>query len=233
MGEVIQMAHGGGGRLSRELVGTLFLPRLENPILAHLDDAAVLDVPGDGRPAGAPPAGPAVHWAFTTDSYVVKPLFFPGGDIGRLAVAGTVNDLAMMGARPLWLSAGFILEEGLPFDHLGRIVDSMRRTAAEAGVQIVAGDTKVVERGGADGVFINTAGLGLIPEGVGPSGAGVKVGDAVILSGTIGDHGIAVVSRREGFQFDAEVESDVAPLNHLVASMLEACPTVHALRDPS
>jgi hydrogenase expression/formation protein HypE len=233
MGEVIQMAHGSGGKLSRELVGTLFLPRLENPILAHLDDAAVLEVRGDGRPAGRLPAGPSTRWAFTTDSYVVKPLFFPGGDIGRLAVSGTVNDLAMMGARPLWLSAGFILEEGLPIDQLRRIVDSMRGTAAEAGVQIVAGDTKVVERGGADGLFINTAGLGLIPEGVEPSGAGVKAGDVVILSGSIGDHGIAVVSRREGFQFDAEVESDVAPLNRLVAPMLEACPTIHALRDPT
>jgi len=233
MGEVIQMAHGSGGKLSHELIEGLFLPSFQNPVLAHLDDAAVLVVPGDGRQGGGLSRGSFTRWAFTTDSYVVKPIFFPGGDIGRLAVAGTVNDLSMMGARPLWLSAGFILEEGFPRDHLERVVDSMRRTALEAGVQIVAGDTKVVERGGADGLFINTAGVGSIPEGVELSGANARVGDVVILSGPIGDHGIAVLSRREGLSFEVEVESDVAPLNHLVAAMVEACPRLHALRDPT
>ncbi len=233
MGEVIQMAHGSGGRLSHELIEGLFLPSFQNPVLAHLDDAAVLAVSGGGRQGDGLSRGSFTRWAFTTDSYVVKPIFFPGGDIGRLAVCGTVNDLSMMGARPLWLSAGFILEEGLPLDHLERVVDSMQRTALEAGVQIVAGDTKVVERGGADGLFINTAGVGSIPEGVELSGANAKVGDVVILSGPIGDHGIAVLSRREGLSFEVEVESDVAPLNHLVAAMLEACPRLHALRDPT
>lgn len=233
MGEVIQMAHGSGGKLSHELIERLFLFHFQNPVLAHLDDAAVLAVSGDGRQGGGLSRESFTRWAFTTDSYVVKPIFFPGGDIGRLAVCGTVNDLSMVGARPLWLSAGFILEEGFPLDQLERVVDSMREAALEAGVQIVAGDTKVVERGGADGLFINTAGVGSIPKGVELSGANAKVGDVVILSGPIGDHGIAILSRREGLSFEVEVESDVAPLNHLVSAMLEACPNIHTLRDPT
>jgi hydrogenase expression/formation protein HypE len=171
--------------------------------------------------------------AFTTDSYVVKPLFFNGGDIGRLAVCGTVNDLAMVGATPLYLSAGFIIEEGLELDVLREVVASMRASAQEAVVEIVAGDTKVVEKGGADQLFINTAGLGLVPQGVDISASNARPGDLVIVSGAIGDHGIAVLSEREGLAFKTELESDVAPLNHLVAAMLQASPHIHVLRDPT
>lgn len=230
--ETIQLAHGSGGKLSHELVEELFLRHFHNPVLACLEDAAVLPLPGDGHPPGAPAIAP-VRWAFTTDSYVVKPLFFPGGDIGRLAVSGTVNDLAMMGATPLWLTAGFILEEGLPMDTLKQVVASMQAAAGEARIQIVAGDTKVVERAGADALFINTSGVGWIPAGVEISAANARAGDQVILSGPIGDHGIAVLSRREGLQFEAPVESDVAPLNHLVAAMLGASRRIHVLRDPT
>ena len=218
----ILMAHGSGGQLSHDLVEQIFLKHFHNPILANLDDAAVLPSPtSDSR------------FALTTDSYVIHPLFFPGGDIGKLAVCGTVNDLAMRGARPLYLTTGFILEEGLPLEDLERIVVSMAATAKTAGVQIVAGDTKVVERGSADGLFINTAGVGLVPEGVNISGANARPGDIVIVSGTIGDHGIAIMSQREGLAFNTPLVSDCAPLSGLVATLLEASPAVHCLRDPT
>jgi hydrogenase expression/formation protein HypE len=217
----ILMAHGSGGQMSHDLVAQIFLRHFHNPILAELDDAAVLGPPLDAR------------LALTTDSYVIHPLFFPGGDIGKLAVCGTINDLAMRGARPLYLTTGFILEEGLPLADLERIVVSMAVTARSAGVQIAAGDTKVVDRGSADGLFINTAGLGIVPDGVAVSGAGARPGDAVIVSGTVGDHGMAVMSRREGLSFSSPLESDCAPLNGLVAALLAAAPSLHCLRDPT
>ena len=220
----ILLAHGSGGRLSHELVGKEFLPPWANPILDQLNDSAVFSLSSDG-------SGPRL--AFTTDSYVVKPLFFKGGDIGRLAVCGTVNDLAMVGAEPLYLSASFVIEEGLPLSTMRAVVRSMREAAAEAGVHIVTGDTKVVEGGAADGLFVNTAGLGVVPPGVEIGGGRAQVGDAVILSGSIGDHGIAVLSQREGLEFDSPVASDVAPLNRLVAAMLAASRNVHVLRDPT
>ena len=220
----ILLAHGSGGRLSHELVGKEFLPPWANPILDQLNDSAVFSLSRDG-------SGPRL--AFTTDSYVVKPLFFKGGDIGRLAVCGTVNDLAMVGAEPLYLSASFVIEEGLPLSTMRAVVRSMREAAAEAGVHIVTGDTKVVEGGAADGLFVNTAGLGVVASGVEIGGGRAQVGDAVILSGSIGDHGIAVLSQREGLEFDSPVASDVAPLNRLVAAMLAASTNVHVLRDPT
>jgi hydrogenase expression/formation protein HypE len=198
----------------------MFLPRLGNPVLDQLLDAAVFSV-GE------------TSIAFTTDSYVVKPPFFPGGDIGALAVYGTVNDLSMVGARPLYLSCGFILEENLEMAVLEEIVASMQAAAERAGVQIVAGDTKVVERGGADGLFINTAGIGAVPEGVEISTANALEGDKVLVSGTMGDHGVAVLCRREGIELESSLESDLAPLNSLVAQVLEATPRVHCLRDPT
>jgi len=220
----ILLAHGSGGRLSHELVSKEFVPPWANPILDQLNDSAVFPLGRDG-------SGPRL--AFTTDSYVVKPLFFKGGDIGRLAVCGTVNDLAMVGAEPLYLSASFVIEEGLALSTVRAVVRSMREAAAEAGVRIVTGDTKVVERGAADGLFVNTAGLGVVPPGVEIGGGRAQVGDAVILSGSIGDHGIAVLSQREGLEFESPVASDVAPLNRLVAAMLAASPKVHVLRDPT
>jgi len=220
----ILLAHGSGGRLSHELVGKEFVPPWANPILDQLNDSAVFSLSRDG-------SGPRL--AFTTDSYVVKPLFFKGGDIGRLAVCGTVNDLAMVGAEPLYLSASFVIEEGLPLSTLRAVVRSMREAAAEAGVHIVTGDTKVVEGGAADGLFVNTAGLGVVVAGVEIGGGRAQVGDAVILSGSIGDHGIAVLSQREGLEFESPVASDVAPLNRLVAAMLAASRNVHVLRDPT
>jgi hydrogenase expression/formation protein HypE len=218
----ILMAHGSGGQLSHDLVEGLFLKHFHNPTLAGLDDAAVL-----------PPTLPAARLALTTDSYVIQPLFFPGGDIGKLAVCGTVNDLAMRGAQPLYLTAGFILEEGLLLKDLEQIVVSMAATAKAVGAQIAAGDTKVVERGSADGMFINTAGVGLVPDGVDISGADACPGDVVVVSGTIGDHGMAVMSQREGLSFSTPLVSDCAPLNGLVAALLEASPGVHCLRDPT
>jgi len=208
-----------GGKLGHELVEKSFLRAFFNPYLAKLDDSALLELSG--------------RLAFTTDSYVVSPIFFPGGDIGRLAVCGTVNDLAMSGAKPLYLSLSFILEEGLPQDELEQVVDSVQKTAREAGVEIVTGDTKVVNRGSADRLFINTAGIGSIPEGVDISGSNARPGDKVILSGTIGDHGIAVLSQREGLRFSTPLGSDCAPLGSLVAEMLEASPNIHCLRDPT
>jgi hydrogenase expression/formation protein HypE len=219
----ILLGHGSGGKLSHQLIESVFLPGLANPMLEALDDSAVF--PRPARLAG--------RIAFTTDSFVVSPLFFPGGDIGRLAVCGTVNDLAMVGASPLYLSAAFILEEGLPFAILRRVVASLRRAAREAGVEVVTGDTKVVEKGSADGLFITTSGVGIVPEGVSISGANARPGDAVILSGPIASHGISVLLEREGMGFVNRVKSDVAPLNHLVKAMLRASRNIHALRDPT
>ena len=215
------MGHGSGGKLSHDLIGKLFLPPFDNPALRQGDDAGVV------QPT------PCATLAVSTDSHVVWPLFFPGGDIGRLAVCGTVNDVAMMGARPLYLTAGFILEEGLEIGLLERVVESMQTAAAEAGVQIIAGDTKVVERGKADGIYINTSGVGLIEEGIAIGGARARPGDVVLLSGPMGDHGIAVLAARNELGLETDIQSDVAPLNHLVAAMLEASDNVHVLRDPT
>jgi hydrogenase expression/formation protein HypE len=217
--KTIVLGHGSGGRLTAQLVRDFFLPAFDNPALRKLDDQAVLDVG-------------AARIALTTDSFVVTPLFFPGGDIGRLAVNGTVNDLAMAGARPLFLSAAFIMEEGLPLEDLARITGSMAAAAAEAGVAIVTGDTKVVNRGSADKLFITTAGIGLVPEDVNISAANAKPADVIIVSGTVGDHGMAVWSRREGLEFEGAILSDTAPLNALVEAMT-AAGEVHSLRDPT
>ncbi|HEY83231.1 MAG TPA: hydrogenase expression/formation protein HypE [Dehalococcoidia bacterium] len=219
MTDKILLAHGSGGKLAREIIQNSFLPALSNSILNKLDDAAVIE--------------PGGRLAFTTDSYVVQPIFFPGGDIGKLAVCGTVNDLAMVGATPQYLSLSFIIEEGLPINELERVVNSVKETAQAAGVEIVAGDTKVVNRGGADKLFLNTAGLGTIPPGANISGHNARPGDVVILSGTIGDHGIAVLSQREGLDFATKLQSDCAPLNKLVAEMLEVSLDIHCLRDPT
>jgi len=219
MEDKILLAHGSGGRLAHDLVEKSFVKTLANPLLTRLDDSAVFEVSG--------------RLAFTTDSYVVSPIFFPGGDIGKLAVCGTVNDLAMSGARPLYLSLAFIIEEGLLLSELKKVVNSVRLAAGEAGVEIVTGDTKVVPRGSADRLFINTAGVGLIPEGVDISGGKAKPGDKVILSGAIGDHGIAVMSQREGLSFATKLESDCAPLGGLVADMLDASQNINCLRDPT
>jgi hydrogenase expression/formation protein HypE len=233
------LAHGSGGELSHELVENLFVHHFGNPILARLEDSAVFDTGNEmqdagrtSQAAGLPSLGPRL--AFTTDSYVVSPIFFPGGDIGKLAVCGTVNDLAMSGARPLYLSAGFILEEGLPLAELERVVASMAATARAASVQIVTGDTKVVDRGSADRLFINTAGVGVVPAGVELGSDTVRPGDVILLSGTLGDHGMTIMSQREGLRFASPMESDCAPLHGLVAAILEAAPQgVRCLRDPT
>ena len=224
--EIVLLAHGSGGTLGHELIERVFLKHLNDPILGDLEDASLIPLDdGQGRMAGRP--------VFTTDSYVVRPLFFPGGDIGKLAVCGTVNDLAMRGANPLFLSVGFILEEGLALADLERVVASMADTARGAGVRIVTGDTKVVERGSADGLFINTAGIGLVPPGVHISASAARPGDVVILSGAVGDHGLAIMTQREGLRFDSPIRSDCAPLNALVETMLHVCPGIHVLRDPT
>jgi len=228
----IILGHGSGGKLSHDLIESLFLPLFINPILEARDDSAVFPLAdSDKIPEGRQLFKGEI--AFTTDSYVVKPIFWPGGDIGRLAVCGTVNDLAMVGAIPLYLSAAFVIEEGLPISSLRRIVTSMKRAAKEARVEIVAGDTKVVEKGSADGVFINTTGVGVICRGVEISGGNAQAGDVIILSGNIGDHGIAVLSEREGLVFRNSFKSDVAPLNHLVRTMLRTSQKLHAMRDPT
>ena len=216
----IVMGHGSGGKLSAELVEHLFLPAFQSAINAQLGDSAVVELGGQ-------------RLAYSTDSFVVRPLFFPGGDIGELAVNGTVNDIAMSGAQPLFLSAGFILEEGMPLDRLGAIAESMGAAARRAGVALVTGDTKVVDRGHGDGVYINTSGFGIVPEGVriGPSLA--RPGDAVLVSGDLGVHGIAILSVREGLEFGAPIESDTAPLNGLVAALLAETRDIHVLRDPT
>lgn len=216
----ILLGHGSGGKLTAELVRKLFLPAFKNEYLARLDDQAVFDLN-------------ATRVAFTTDAFVVTPLFFPGGDIGRLAVNGTVNDLAMSGARPLYIAAAFILEEGLATEDLSRVVESMREASVDAGVQLVTGDTKVVERGKGDKVFITTTGLGILERPTVISADRARPGDKVILSGTIGDHGTAILSRRESLEFEGTIESDTAPLHTLVATMLETTDEIHCLRDPT
>lgn len=219
--EAIVLGHGSGGKLSHDLIGKFFVPSFANPALSAGDDAAVVQ------------PNTCTELAICTDSHVVWPLFFPGGDIGRLAVCGTVNDLCMVGAQPLYLTAGFILEEGLDTGVLQRVVQSMQEAAAEAGVHIVAGDTKVVQRGKADGLYINTAGVGLLPPGVRISGGLARPGDVVLLSGPIGDHGIAVLAARGELGIEIDVQSDVAPLNKLVQALLDASEQVHVLRDPT
>lgn len=216
----ITLAHGSGGKLSQQLLQRVILPPFRNDFLSTLHDGAILPLGG-------------LRLAFSTDSFVVKPLFFPGGDIGKLAVHGTVNDLAMCGARPLHLSAAFILEEGLPMDEFRRVVESMRAAAAAAGVTLVTGDTKVVDRGKADGIFVNTSGIGVVPEGVNIAPARAQAGDRILVSGPIAQHGIAVMSVREGLEFESLIESDTAPLNGLVGTMLAACADIHVLRDPT
>jgi hydrogenase expression/formation protein HypE len=215
----ILLAHGSGGKLAHDLVEKSFVKAFANPLLAKMDDSAVFELGG--------------RLAFTTDSYVVSPIFFPGGDIGKLAVCGTVNDLAMSGAKPLYLSLSFIIEEGLTRSELNRIIGSTQKAAEEGGVKIITGDTKVVDRGSADKLFINSAGIGVVPEGVDISGGNARPGDKVIISGTIGDHGIAVISQREGLSFSTQLESDCAPLSSLVAEMLAVSPDIHCLRDPT
>ena len=218
-GQII-MGHGSGGKLSQDLIGRFFMPSFVNDALAAGDDSGVVVIEG-------------TRLALSTDSHVVWPLCFPGGDIGRLAICGTVNDLAMVGARPLYLTAGFILEEGLPIGLLERVVESMQTAVSEAGVSLVAGDTKVVERGKADGLYITVAGVGLLPDNRPIAGALARPGDQIILSGTMGDHGIAVLYARGELGFETAVTSDVAPLNHLVADLLEATGQVHVMRDPT
>ena len=218
--DFVVLGHGSGGRMSADLLRNLILPALQNPVLAQLNDQAVVEVMG-------------CRLAFTTDSFVVKPLFFPGGDIGSLAVNGTVNDLAMGGAVPLFLSLAFILEEGLPMDVLRRVVESIQRAAAQAGVVVVTGDTKVVEKGSGDGLFVNTSGIGLVPADVRLSADQARPGDRVLLSGSIGDHGITILSQREGLAFDTGLQSDTAALHTLVADMLGASQAIRCLRDPT
>jgi hydrogenase expression/formation protein HypE len=222
----VLLGHGSGGQLTADLIQRLFVPGFANDVLAALEDQATLAL-GAGNGVKAP------RVAFTTDSFVVRPLFFPGGDIGRLAVHGTVNDLAVGGARPLFLSAAFILEEGLPLTDLQRIVVSMRGACREAGVALVTGDTKVVDRGKGDGVFITTSGIGLVPEGRALSIHNARPGDRVLVSGTLGDHGIAIMSVREGLEFETVLESDSAPLNGLTEAILTACPRTRCMRDPT
>ena len=219
--ERIVMGHGAGGRMSHQLIQKTFLSAFDNPALRAGDDAARLE------------SGFHENLAISTDCHVVFPLFFPGGDIGRLAVCGTVNDVAMLGATPLYLTAGFILEEGLPVETLQRVVASMKAAAEEAGVQIVAGDTKVVQKGKADGLYITTAGVGVIVPHSTIGGAQATAGDVILLSGSIGDHGIAVLDARGELGFQSTVESDVAPLNHLIDAILNASKQVHVLRDPT
>ena len=218
--DTVLLGHGSGGKLSAELVREIFLPALRNPVLARLDDQAVVSVN-------------ELRLAITTDSFVVKPLFFPGGDIGSLAVHGTINDLAMGGAKPLFLSAAFIIEEGLSIDELRRVVKSMHCAAAAAGVDVVTGDTKVVEKGKGDGLFINTTGIGLVGEGVDLSADRARPGDKVLLSGSIGEHGIAILAQREGLEFETTIESDSAALHRLVAEMLRVTNGIRCMRDPT
>lgn len=219
----IVMGHGSGGKMMNDLIKDMFLPAFKSNSLEQMGDSAVLTLPFD--------LGGSNRLAFSTDSFVVSPLFFPGGNIGELAVHGTVNDLSMAGARPLYLSAGYIIEEGLSMEMLGQITLSMADACKKAGVQIVTGDTKVVNKGQGDGIFINTAGIGIIPEGVNIAADLARPGDVVIINGTMGDHGMAVMSVREGFEFESEIVSDTASLNGLVETMLSATKNIHCLRD--
>jgi len=217
---LIQLDQGSGGRAMHELIDSLFVNAFKNPLLEERNDSAVFEI-GGGR------------LAMTTDSYVVDPIFFPGGNIGSLAVHGTVNDLVMRGATPLYITAGFILEEGLAYGDLEKVVVSMAEAAREAGVQVIAGDTKVVPRGKADKVFINTCGIGTVPDGIDIGGQNARPGDQVLINGTIGDHGMAVLCKREGLAFENEIQSDAAALNGLVGLMLDAFSGIHVLRDPT
>jgi hydrogenase expression/formation protein HypE len=214
----VLLAHGGGGKLMHQLIGKLFLPAFRNALLEPQHDASVFDIAGQ-------------RLAFTTDSYVVRPLFFPGGDLGSLAVHGTVNDLAMAGARPLYLSAGFIIEEGLPMETLWKLVSSMQQAAQKAGVQIITGDTKVVDRGKGDGLFINTAGIGILEHTQRIAPQSVQAGDAILVSGDVGRHGMAIMAVREGLAFESAIESDSAPLAELVLQLLHVGVEIHCLRD--
>ncbi len=219
MEDKILLAHGSGGRLSHDLIRKTLLKRISNPILNKLDDSAVFEMGG--------------RIAFTTDSYVVSPIFFPGGDIGRLAVCGTVNDLSMSGASPLYISLSLILEEGFPVKDLETVLHSVQAACDESGTCVVTGDTKVVQRGSADQIFITTSGVGLVPEKANISSANCRPGDRVLLSGTIGDHGIALLGRREGIRFETSLQSDCAPLNRLVQEMIGVSENIHAMRDPT
>jgi len=223
----VLLGHGSGGQLSNDLIRRLFLPAFDNSVLSALEDQATLEFTGRHNGLKTP------RIALTTDSFVVRPIFFPGGDIGKLAVHGTVNDLAVGGARPLWLSAAFILEEGLPLADLKRIADSMRRACDEAGVTLVTGDTKVVDRGKGDQVFITTSGIGVVPDAVNLSIRNARPGDRIVVSGTIGDHGVAIMSVREGIEFETVLESDSAPIHRLSQLALEVCPCTRCMRDPT
>ena len=216
----VLLAHGGGGKLSQQLIQKMIVSQFQNDLLEPLHDGAIFTHNG-------------TRFAFSTDSYVVSPIFFPGGDIGSLAVNGTVNDLAMCGAKPLYLSAAFIIEEGFPMDDLWRVVVSMQEAALRSGVMLVTGDTKVVDRGKGDKIFINTSGIGVIPEGIQIGSRNAQVGDKIIISGSIAMHGIAIMSVREGIEFESPIKSDTAPLNGLVEAMLEASKSIHVLRDPT
>lgn len=216
----VLLAHGSGGKMTHELISKMFLPQFANELLEPMHDGAVFDAGG-------------VRLAFSTDSYVVNPIFFPGGDIGELAVNGTVNDLSMCGAKPFYLSAAFIIEEGLPLDDLWRVVLSMQEAAKRAGVLLVTGDTKVVDRGKGDKIFINTSGVGIVDDGVDLKPKKIQAGDKIIVNGDIGLHGIAIMSVREGLGFETEIRSDTAPLNGLVREMLETSVNIHVMRDPT
>jgi len=217
---VVDMTHGSGGRAMAQLIEELFVKHFDNDMLRQANDQASFQVP-------------AGRMVISTDGHVISPLFFPGGDIGSLAVHGTVNDVAMSGAKPLYLSAGFILEEGFPLADLERIVASMGKAASETGVPVVTGDTKVVERGKGDSVFITTTGIGVVPEGLNISGDLAQPGDAILVNGTMGDHGVAIMSSRENLEFETSIESDSAALHTLIANMVEAVPSIHCLRDPT
>jgi hydrogenase expression/formation protein HypE len=216
----VLLAHGGGGKLSQQLIHKMIVPQFRNDLLEPLHDGAIFTQNG-------------TRFAFSTDSYVVNPIFFPGGDIGELAVNGTVNDLVMCGAKPLYLSAAFIIEEGFPMNDLWRVIVSMQGAASRSGVLLVTGDTKVVDRGKGDKIFINTSGVGVIPEGIQIGSRNARVGDKIIVSGSIALHGIAIMSVREGLEFDSPIKSDTAPLNGLVEAMLQASKNIHVLRDPT
>ncbi len=218
--EIILLDHGSGGKMSHRLISEMLVPRFDNPILSRLDDGAVFHVP-------------AGKLAFSTDTFTVDPIFFPGGSIGNLAINGTVNDLAMCGAKPLYLSVGLIIEEGFPLSDLSTICKQMQEASRHAQVLVVTGDTKVVPKGSADKIFINTSGVGVVPEDVNVSGQNAKIGDRILLSGSIAEHGVAVLTQREGMTFESTVVSDTAPLNHLVARMFETKQEIHALRDPT
>jgi len=218
--ENVLLAHGGGGTLTHQLLDKMFFPNFSNDILNVHHDSAILNINNS-------------RIAFTTDSYVVNPIFFPGGNIGDLAVYGTINDLAVAGAKPLYISVSFIIEEGLPMDDLWQIVLSIKSASIRAGVQIVTGDTKVVDRGKGDKIFINTSGIGLISEGINISPQNCKPGDLILLNGSIAEHGITIMSSREGLEFDTEIKSDTAPLNSLIAEMLDTSKNIHVMRDPT